>query len=186
MNKKSIVFRCLVALLCLVCTIVVTYSWFNRDGRVPNAGDRMLYQDEINVNNGAVLTMDTYAGTVNNGEVVYSETPIGDSDRTISNIEPGAKVHYKTNIKNTGDKAKVTLLLRNSNFSGFGNDIKFGVLEPVNTLKSYSSGSDIELVRNITVNKGEIVSIYWYVYLDSSSTATTGSMTLGNLYLFAN
>lgn len=169
--------------------IVFTYSWFNRDGRAPTSGDRMLYSDEVDVNNSANLSMKTYLGTVNNeGEVIYSSTAISEDDKSISGLVPGDKIHYKTVIKNTGSKkCKATLLLRNASYSDFGTDIKFGVLEPMNTLKSYDSGVDVELVRNVTVpaTNGS-VDVCWYVYLDSSSTVTSGTMTLGNLYLFAN
>lgn len=188
LNRKSIVYRCLVALLCLVCMIVFTYSWFNRDGRAPTSGDRMLYSDNVNVNNSANLSMNTYLGTVNNdGEVIYSSTAISEDDKSISGLVPGDKIHYKTVIKNIGSKCKATLLLKDSSYTSFGTDIKFGVLEPMNTLKSYTSGSDVELVRNVTVPaKNGSVDVCWYVYLDSSSTVTSGTMNLGNLYLFAN
>ena len=187
LNRKSIIYRCLVALLCLVCMIVFTYSWFNRDNRAPASGDRMLYSDSIEVNNSANLSMNTYLGTEQeNGEISYSFEPITDSDRTISDLLPGAKIHYKTVITNSGSKCKATLLLKDASYASFGTDIKFGVLEPMNTLKSYTSGSDVELVRNLTIGAGKTVEVCWYVYLDSSSTATSGSMTLGNLYLFAN
>ena len=187
MNRKSIIYRCLVALLCLVCMIVFTYSWFNRDGRAPTSGDRMLYSDEVDVNNSANLSMSTYLGTEQeNGEISYNSEPIADSDRNISDLLPGSKIHYKTVITNSGNKCKATLLLKDSSYTNFGTNIKFGVLEPMNTLKSYTSGSDVELVRNITIGAGETVDVCWYVYLDSSSTVTSGTMNLGNLYLFAN
>lgn len=187
LNRKSIVYRCLVALLCLVCMIVFTYSWFNRENKAPAAGDRMKYEDSIDVSNSANLSMNTYLGTENSsGEVTYSPTPIDESDRSISNLLPGSKIYYKTTISNLGSKCKATLLLRGSRYGRFGSDIQFGVSTPMNTLKSYDSGVDVELVRNITIGDRKTVDVRWYVYLDSSSTATSGSMTLGNLYLFAN
>lgn len=188
LNRKSIIYRCLVALLCLVCMIVFTYSWFNRDNRAPESpGDRMLYSDNVNVNNSANLSMNTYLGTEQeNGEISYSSEPITESDRIISDLLPGSKIHYKTVITNSGSKCKATLLLKDSSYTSFGTDIKFGVLEPMNTLKSYTSGSDVELVRNITIGDSKTVDVCWYVYLDSSSTVTSGTMNLGNLYLFAN
>ncbi len=189
LNRKSIIYRCLVALLCLVCMIVFTYSWFNRnrnESTIPT-GDRMKYVDDIDVSNSANLSMDTYLGTENSsGEVTYSSTPIGESDRSISNLLPGSKIYYKTTISNSGSKCKATLLLRGSNYDSFGSDIQFGVLEPMNTLKSYNSGVDVELVRNITVPANGSVDVCWYVYLKSSSTVTSGTMTLGSLYLFGN
>ena len=189
LNRKSIIYRCLVALLCLVCMIVFTYSWFNRENKAPESpGDRILYSDSVDVNNSANLSMATYLGTVNNdGEVIYSSTAISEDDKSISGLVPGDKIHYKTVIKNIGSKCKATLLLKDSSYTSFGTDIKFGVLEPMNTLKSYTSGSDVELVRNVTVPaKNGSVDVCWYVYLDSSSTVTSGTMNLGNLYLFAN
>ncbi|MGN0475871.1 MAG: hypothetical protein ACI4HM_00880 [Ruminococcus sp.] len=194
MNRKSIVYRCLVALLCLVCMVVFTYSWFNRESRATDSpGDRMSYSDEVDVNSSANLNMETFLGSEDaNGEITYSSTATSVDSHRIDNLEPGAKVYYKTKISNSGDtRCKATLLLRNSQYSSLNGYINFGVTKPMNTLKSYDSGSDVELVRNVSVpaklgTTDGTAYVEWYVYLDGSYTGTSGSITLGNLYLFAN
>ena len=184
LNRKSIIYRCLVALLCLVCMIVFTYSWFNRDGRAPTSGDRMLYSDNVNVNNSANLSMNTYLGTEQeNGEIVYQSNPINVNETNVEGKQPGDKVHFKTKIINSGNtRCKATLILK-----GFksAQDIKFGVLKPMNTLKSYKSETDVELIRNVAVpekkdNNDGYVEVDWYVCFD------TETITLGYLYLFGN
>ena len=184
LNRKSIVYRCLVALLCLVCMIVFTYSWFNRDNRAPESpGDRMLYSDNVNVNNSANLSMNTYLGTEQeNGEIVYQSNPINVNETNVEGKQPGDKVHFKTKIINSGKRCKATLILK-----GFksAQDIKFGVLKPMNTLKSYKSETVVELIRNVAVpgkegNNDGYVEVDWYVCFD------TETITLGYLYLFGN
>ena len=189
LNRKSIVYRCLVALLCLVCMIVFTYSWFNRENRAPAAGDRMLYNDSITVNDSANLDLNTYQGSVNSdGEIIY-ETKALESfqGNTIQNnndsIQPGDKIHYKTTIINNGTKdCRATLLLK---LSTADENIQIGVLKPMNTLKTYSSSSDIEIVRNVKVPADENgannkVDVRWYVCFG------TNTITLEYLHLFGN
>ena len=55
----------------------------------------------------------------------------------------------------------------------------------MNTLKSYKSETDVELIRNVAVpekkgNNDGYVEVDWYVCFD------TETITLGYLYLFGN
>lgn len=184
MNLKSLIYRCLVASLCLVCLIVTTYAWFNRHKSYTQVtGNSIKYEDTIDTNgNGANLSMTQYRGTENSdGTIDYAES----TAKSVT-IEPGKKVHFRTKISNTGDTCDVTLLLRNTTYSNFGANLKFGVLSPMNTLKHYDSGVDVPLVRKVTVKNDEPVDVDWYIYLDKSYSGSAGTITLGNMYLFAN
>lgn len=144
----------------------------------------MLYNDSITVNDSANLDLDTYPGSVNSdGEIIYATQALESfQGNTIENnndsIQPGDKIHYKTTIKNNGTKdCRATLLLK---LSTTDENIQIGVLEPMNTLNTFSSSSDIEIVRNVKVPAGEEVDVRWYVCFG------TKTITLEYLHLFGN
>lgn len=185
LNKKTIIYRILVASLSLICCVVLTFSWFNRANRSVT-GNALKYEDSVDTNSTDALSMKTYKGTISStGEITYSDTELSESDKTISGLEPNGKVYFKTvitrNSASTGSK-RVTLLLKDSSYAALSSSLKFGTTNPMDTLKSYSSGSDVTLVRNYKVNS--TVAVEWYLYLDNSVSTTSGTVKLGYLYLY--
>lgn len=200
MNKKSIIYRCLVASLCLVSMVVMTYSWFNRSNG--DTAKSLGFERVVNINeDSSYITAETYYSKDDGKTYTEKVSKVGDSDSAYETIgevlEPGKKLHFRTTIYNveantdthSSKTAKVTVVLENSQLA---DNVKVGTLTPVNQLVN-SNSTSVTLAKNVAVpvtsdgeNKTGAI-LDWYISLPSSGgsdDASLSNITLGNLLIY--
>lgn len=184
MNKKSIIYRCLVASLCIVSLVVMTYSWFNR----PNgaSANSMGFDRVMDLNDaGTNINVETKYST-DDGKT-YEESLSRDSngklDSITTNLGPGGKLYFRTVVTNTGTtkKTNVTVDLENSSFPS---GIYIGTTAPINSEKSVATTEgSVTIAKNVAVSNSDGAVIDWYIYFSSESKNLT-NIQLGNLLVY--
>ena len=191
----------LIFALVLLIAVGATFSWYNRpEPSSAGSGNLLTYNQTGNIN-GEGGSIQTYAGTNDNGKITYSTEELSVSADSIS-TEPGALNYFKTVITNgasSGD-SMVSVYLENFRYSSsLGDSVHIGIIQPEKTYKKYSavlSGSEYKadsicLEDNIPL-KGYnaeagtgTVEIYWFVEVDKNVTES-GSIQLGTMHLVYN
>lgn len=194
MNKKSIIYRCLVASLCIVSLVVMTYSWFDRsNGAQANS---MGFNRTMALNEKVTyIDAETYYST-DDGKT-YGESLSRDAngklDSIKTNLGPGGKLHFKTIVYNRSNDehaskdAKVSIRLENSTFP---NGISIGTISPLNSETNVQSGTttSVTIIENVSVPVTRVDSdsgtaIEWYISLSSIATELS-DIELGNLLVY--
>ncbi|MGN0459445.1 MAG: hypothetical protein ACI4HL_00870 [Ruminococcus sp.] len=184
MNKKSIIYRCLVASLCIVSMIVMTYSWFNRpNGASANSMsfDRVMDLNDNGTNIKVVTEYSTDDGKTYTESLSRSDT--GELGSITTKLGPGGKLYFRTTVKNTGTtkKTNVTVDLENSSFP---EGIYIGTTSPINSEKSVSTTEgSVTIAKNVAVSNTDGAVIDWYIYFSSDEEELT-NITLGNLLVY--
>lgn len=197
MNKKSIVYRCLVASLCIVSLVVMTYSWFNR----PNgASANSMGFDRVMSLNEDMTYIDATTSYFDDKVQDYVELSKDEASNKLSDITttlaPGDKIHFKTKVFHKvigeGDThrrpAKVTVKLENSSLDV---GTKIGTVSPLNSQTVVTgSAKSFTIVENVSVStdSSEGTTIEWYIAIptssEGSSEATGRTIKLGNLCIY--
>ena len=197
MNKKSIIYRCLVASLCIVSLVVMTYSWFNR----PNgASENSMGFDRVMSLNEDMTYIDAKTYYLNEKQEYQKLSNDEDSTQLndiTTNLAPGDKIHFKTIVFNKGkagvDKhllrpAKVTVKLENSELQA---GIRIGTVSPLNSQTVVSdSETSFTIVENVSVSADSDngTTIEWYIAIptssEGSSDPTEWTIKLGNLCIY--
>lgn len=190
-SNLKVISHILVLALVLVIAVVATFSWYNRTQSAGETGYLLEYTQSGNVN-GTGGTIQTFAGTDNNGMITYADTEVSGTIST----EPGAVSYFKTVItdeSNSGD-SMVSLYLEDFTYSSkMGSAIHIGIIQPEKTYKKFTgtlSGSNyivdkICLEDNVPVANNGTVEVYWFVEIDATYSGT-GSVDLGTLHLVYN
>lgn len=156
-KTKKLLVICMVITL-LVCTVMPTFSWYNRAGSSDTSSTKgaSIIGYEATVTgadyNGEV-TLETYKGEAVDHNVVYDDTQ---SLTTFSGtIENDSAAYYKTVIRNnsTTKSAKVNLFLKDFSLeSGTMDDKLFvGCTSPVYNKQAYSPKYSTEKSSNNTI-----------------------------------
>lgn len=193
MNKKSIIYRCLVASLCIVSLVVMTYSWFDRSGSAE--ANSMGFNRTMSLNE-KINYIDAKTYYSSDEGLTYTELSRNSSSGTLDTItttlQPGKKIYFKTIVSNIASEsnpkpkdAKVTVKLENSKFP---DNIRIGTVSPLNSETGVSAGTQtVTVIENVSVpvvsdvNKG--TTIEWYISLSSQATALS-DIKLGNLCIY--
>lgn len=183
MNKKTIIYRCLVASLCLVSLVVMTYSWFNR----PNgeSANSMGFDRVMDINDkGTNINVETHY-SIDDG-ATYTESlsrasSTGKLNAITTNLGPGGKLYFRTIITNTGTSKKTNVSVDLEN-SSFPTGIKIGTIAPLNQ-EVTPTGSSVTIAKNVSVSDTDGTVIDWYIYL-SSGSKTLSNIQLGNLLVY--
>lgn len=194
MNKKSIIYRCLVASLCIVSLVVMTYSWFNR----PNgASANSMGFDRVMSLNEDMTYIDATTSYFDDKVQDYVELSKDEASNKLSDITtalaPGDKIHFKTIVYNKSDDghaskdAKVSIRLENSKFP---DGISIGTISPLNSETNVQSGTttSVTIIENVSVPVTPVDSdsgtaIEWYISLSSVATELS-NIQLGNLLVY--
>lgn len=193
MNKKSIIYRCLVASLCIVSLVVMTYSWFDRSGSAE--ANSMGFNRTMSLNE-KINYIDAKTYYSSDEGLTYTELSRDSSSGKLGTItttlQPGKKIHLKTIVYNIASEsnsspkdAKVTVKLENSTFP---DNIRIGTVSPLNSETGVSAGTQtVTVIENVSVPAVSDVkngtTIEWYISLSSQATALS-SITLGNLCIY--
>lgn len=182
----------LVLALVLVLTVFSVFSWYDRTKRADEDGYKLTYSQTGSVNNTSGVTVVTYAGTVTDGAVEYSDTPLSGS----VDVKAGEAVYFKSVVNNSANSSDtvVSLYLKDLTYiSTMGEKIHVGIVGPEKTYKEYSgtvSGSNrvvspFCLEDNIVVERGGTVEVEWFIKPSTSYTGT-GAITPGTIYIAYN
>lgn len=193
MNKKSIIYRCLVASLCIVSLVVMTYSWFDRSGSAE--ANSMGFNRTMSLNE-KINYIDAKTSYSSDEGLTYTElsrnSSSGKLDTINTTLQPGKKIHFKTIVYNIASDsnsspkdAKVTVKLENSTFP---DNIRIGTVSPLNSETGVSKGTQtVTVIENVSVpadsDDKNGTTIEWYISLSSQATALS-SITLGNLCIY--
>lgn len=184
MNKKSIIYRCLVASLCIVSLVVMTYSWFNR----PNgaSANSMSFDRVMDLNDARTNIIVETKYSTDDGKT-YGELLSRDANVELASITtklgPGGKLYFRTVVKNKGTtkKTNVTVDLENSTFPS---GIYIGTTAPINTEKSVSTTEgSVTIAKNVAVSNSKGAVIDWYIYFSPENEDLT-DVQLGNLLVY--
>lgn len=198
MNKKSIIYRCLVASLCIVSLIVMTYSWFDRSGSAE--ANSMGFTRTVSLNEDMTY-IDATTFYFDDTKQKYEELSKDEASNKLSaittNLAPGDKIHFKTKVfhKGIGEgdthrirPAKVTVKLENSELQ---NGIRIGTVSPLNSQTVVTdSAKSFTIVENVSVStdSSNVTTIEWYIAIPTSSggssDATDWTIKLGNLCIY--
>lgn len=198
MNKRAIIYRTALAFLCLLSVVAFSYAWFNRETIA--SGNSMRYKDSIK-SSAAGLDMSTYPVEAYNEQgdpvtdegdkILYSNTAINVNEYTIPTeaFVPGKLVYFKTVVTNTNNyKVNADLFLYGTTYtSGLNGYLYFGVLSPMNTLKTYESSAtgEIPLVRGYEIPANGTGEVIWYIYIDKACTASGQSVAFDRIRLYS-
>ncbi len=196
MNKKSIIYRCLVASLCIVSLIVMTYSWFDRSGSAE--ANSMGFTRTVSLNEDMTY-IDATTFYFDDTKQKYEELSKDEASNKLSaittNLAPGDKIHFKTKVfhkvidegeTHRNRPAKVTVKLENSELQ---NGIRIGTVSPLNSQTVVTdSAKSFTIVENVSVSTDSSTTIEWYIAIptssDGSSNATDWTIKLGNLCIY--
>lgn len=197
MNKKSIVYRCLVASLCIVSLVVMTYSWFDRSDFYSANGMGFTRTVSLNEDMTYIDAKTYYLNEKQEYQKLSNDEDSTQLNDITTNLAPGDKIHFKTIVFNKGKTgedthslrpAKVTVKLENSELQ---NGIRIGTVSPLNSQTVVSdSETSFTIVENVSVSadRDNGTTIEWYIAIptssEGSSDPTERTIKLGNLCIY--
>ncbi len=187
MNKKSALIKsCAIILVCLLSTVGIVFAWFSRK---QFAGSEMEYTREFDVN-GAVFTMTTYAGDLDeNNAVIYRSEPVNPEDGfgETNKLFPGTRQYFKTVITNySNSDDNISMVLENVTYDAvLDSHLYFSVTHPQIINRNYASVSSdtvpdadgtarkevgkVYLLDKYDVSEQSEITVYWYVSVDTET-----------------
>ena len=193
MNKKSIIYRCLVASLCVVSLVVMTYSWFDRSGSADANSMGFTRTVSLNEDMTYIDAKTYYLNEKQEYQKLSNDVDSTQLNDITTNLAPGDKIHFKTIVKVIGKEdthvqrpAKVTVKLENSELQA---GIRIGTVSPLNSQTTVSGDkTSFTIVENVSVPTDSNTTIEWYIAIptsqDNSTEATAMTIELGNLCIY--
>lgn len=135
MKKKFALVIALGLVLCLLCGMVTTFSWFSRPRE--ESGDTLKWSGQYKISNAQNITIKTVESP-DDGDT-FGENEVTDFGGTIA---AGERRYFCTEISNSGDSDQsVSLFMKNLKASNTAaaSGLYIGVNKPLRTYKSYSS-----------------------------------------------
>ena len=196
MKKEYFVRRVLIValVLTLVASMAVfsVFSWYDRTARDNETGNILSYTQTGKVNNTSGVTVTTYLGTLKDGAVEYSETPVSGA----IDVKAGQPVYFKSVVTDTANAggAVVSLYIKDLSYaSSLGEELHIGLVGPEKTYKEYStsvSGGNYLvdtfcLEDNIFVENNGTVEVQWFIKPSAFVTVEEG-IKPGSIYIAYN
>lgn len=178
----------IIALLCLLVAIAATFSWFNRNHL--QTGNNINFERTMNVDaRGADCSFETYVGVADEitGMINYDEKLGANFNGFVT--EPDGKTYFKTVISNDSSEysAMVSLFLEGVTVTGFSSgDVNLILSNPLHTVNPLVTSTSTQIIGDVFIKEGESTSVYWYIYVDESSTASSASISFNGLKLTYN
>lgn len=179
-------------MLVLVLTMATdyTFSWYDRYPTESETGNMLSYIQTGKVNNSVSQdrTVQTFAGTMNNGVITYSNTAVSGA----VTVKPGEACYFKTVITdNAGVGASVVSLFvkKITVSSNLTDSIYIGLVGSEKTYERCSGNNyqfnNVCIEDNIYVANNATVEVYWFVKSNATFTSD-GTVTLDAQYLVYN
>ncbi len=128
-------------ILCLMCLMTTTFSWFAREYK---DGNSLVWQGKYDVSNGAGITAETNILNTSSGE--YEKVASNYNFSNSNGIPNGERVCYRTDITNSSGTAQSVSLYLSGLKVSQGN-FYLGVNKPLKTYKTYAGAISTESTR---------------------------------------
>lgn len=182
----------LVLALVLALTVVSAFSWYDRTKRADEDGYKLTYSQIGRVNNTSGVTVVTYAGTVTDGAVEYSDTPLSGA----VDVKAGEAVYFKSVVTDTSNSSDtlVSLYINDLVYNPtLGDHINIGLVNPEKTYKAVNATNEggtchaetFCLEDNIIVESNGTVEVEWFIKPVNSVTETD-AIKPGTIYIAYN
>ncbi len=135
MKKKFALVIALGLVLCLLCGMVTTFSWFSRPRE--ESGDTLKWSGQYKISNAQDITIKTVESP--DDGTTFGENEVTNFSGTIA---AGERRYFCTEISNSGDSDQsVSLYMKNlkASNSAAASGLYVGVNKPLKTYKPYSS-----------------------------------------------
>lgn len=181
-----------IAMLALVMTMAIgsTFSWYNRDPFDGGESNRLKYTQTGKVNSAfsEQRTIQTFVGTNQNGEIVYSDTEVSGP----VTVAPGEPCYFKSVITDnagSGDSMVSFYVEKITVSNNMTDRIYIGITGPEKTYKEYTtSNNELRKFRvedNLYLANNGTIEVYWFVNSEAERT-TDATVTLQTQYLVYN
>lgn len=124
--------------LCLLCGVTTTFSWFRRENPPrEESGDTLKWSGQYKISNGQNISIKTVES--NDDGTTFGENAVTDFS---GSIQAGKRRYFCTEISNAGDtEQSVSLFMKNlkASDSASASGLYVGVNKPLKTYKSYSN-----------------------------------------------
>ena len=194
MNKKRSLYKLISHLIMLMLVLTMatgsTFSWYNRNQGEGQTGKLLSYAQTGKVNNAfsKSRTVQTYAGTNNNGQIVYSDTAVSGT----VNVPAGEVCYFKTVIQDNagvGDSI-VSLYIKSITVSqSISNTIYIGLVGYEKTYEQFRSSNyvynNLCIEDNIYLVNNGTVEVCWFIK-SGENFNSDGTVTLDTQYLVYN
>lgn len=132
---KILIVTSLALLLCFMCIVNTTFSWFTRPKEL--SGNALMFTNrdyDISSKEDSYFAINTYEST--DGKT-YGDSPVTAFPNS-SELQPGARKYYRTDIINSGSHDQtLSLYLTNMQLNSTTGNFFLGVNEPTRTYKQY-------------------------------------------------
>lgn len=190
-NKKSImIISCILMLaIFLAVSVVTTFSWYDRTKMDDAYAHIIDYSLTAKTAGNGPKTIKTYAGTLEDGVLKFSDTEVSGNITTY----PGKVNYFKTVITETNNIGDSVISVNYDSISlssNVGGGCHIGLTSPEKTYKEIKGTtsndkivfSDVCIEDEVIVKSEDTVEVYWYFQADNEDYEGTGTLTLGNLY----
>lgn len=186
---SSLVVSFTLLILLTVINIMAVYSWFNGQGY---SGKTMSYSRNMYIGSVDSNTINYYGYADGLGNFIYTQINPQTGFQK-SSLVPGSFIHIRTDIENKSQEHTmfVSVYLQNVVYDDPLHDyLYFGTNDPIIKKESFKTSAihnaslerytlrSIPLLINHTIEAGEKLSLYWYLYIDSDA-----GMEIANTYI---
>lgn len=120
--------------LCLLCGVTTTFSWFNRPRE--ELGDSLKWSGQYKISNGQNISIKTFES--GDDGTTFGENAVADFD---GSLQAGERKYFCTEISNSGNaEQNVSLFMKNlkAGDSASASGLYVGVNKPLKTYRSYN------------------------------------------------
>lgn len=173
--------------LCLLCGMTTTFSWFTREypksaDKVGEDGDTLKWSGQYKISNGQNISIKTVES--NDDGTTFGENEVTDFG---GSLQTGKRRYFCTEISNAGNTDQnVSLFINQLKFDNASDSLYIGVNSPLKTYKEYSGASST--VGTATTVQNNTMRVYFQhkdyeiwssgnirVYFSSSNTINESS-----------
>lgn len=151
---KILIVTSLALLLCFMCIVNTTFSWFTRPKEL--SGNALMFTNrdyDISSKEDSYFAINTYEST--DGKT-YGDSPVTAFPNS-SELQPGARKYYRTDIINSGSHDQtLSLYLTNMQLNSTTGNFFLGVNEPTRTYKQYGGSTSSTGKVASTINKQNV------------------------------
>lgn len=124
--------------LCLLCGVTTTFSWFSRPRE--ESGNSLRWSGQYKISNGKNISIKTVESS-NDGST-FGENEVADFG---GSLKAGERRYFCTEISNSGNaEQSVSLFIDQLKFNNASDSLYIGVNNPLKTYKKYSGSASTE------------------------------------------
>lgn len=127
--------------LCLLCGVTTTFSWFRRENPPrEESGDTLKWSGQYKISNGQNISIKTVES--NDDGATFGDNAVTNFS---GSLQAGKRRYFCTEISNAGDtEQSVSLFIDQLKFNNASDSLYIGVNSPLKTYKKYSGSASAE------------------------------------------